>query len=137
VLGEIACLFMNTREAASLCGEPQEAGPAALAARLSDMGLKSGVITLGSAAVTGFDAQGIFQILPPKPQSVADATGAGDARAGVTAAAMMRGEPFRQALREGIAAAVLTVESPAAVAKISERALKEMLMLVPEAGAVA
>ena len=38
-----------------------------------------------------------------------DATGAGDALAGVTIAAMMHGKPLRAALREGIAAAVLTI----------------------------
>ena len=66
-----------------------------------------------------------------------DVTGAGDALAGVTIAAMMRGEPLRQALREGIAAAVLTVAGATAVLAISERALAETLALVPEPRAVA
>jgi sugar/nucleoside kinase (ribokinase family) len=136
VLGSLSCLFMNAREAASLAAAGT-AEPAALARRLRGMGLKSGVITLGSAAVTGFDAEGVFAITPPKPDHAADATGAGDALAGVTIAAMMRGVPFRQALREGIAAAVLTVASPHAVAALPERALADMLALVPEAEAVA
>src|SRR5262249_34286364 len=112
VLKEIACLFMNMREAASLAAMPQETAPIALAGRLAEMGLGSGLITSGSSAVTGFDANGIFQIVPPKPASVADATGAGDALAGATVAAMMRGKPLRVALRGGIAAAVLTIASP-------------------------
>jgi sugar/nucleoside kinase (ribokinase family) len=136
-LDMIACLFMNTREAASLAAAPQEARPAALAERLAGMGLGSGVITSGSSAVTGFDKSGIFHIVPPKPASMADATGAGDALAGVTVAAMMQGKPLREALREGIAAAVLTIGSPLAVAGISDAALEEMLALVPEATAVA
>ena len=137
VLKEIACLFMNTREGASLAASRQEDRPAALAARLATMGLGSGVITSGSSVVIGFDANGIFQIAPPKPPSMADATGAGDALAGVTIAAIMQGKTLREALREGIAAAVLTIASPLAVATISDRALAEMLALVPEAKAVA
>ena len=54
--------------------------------------------------------------MPPALQSMVDATGAGDALAGVTIAAMMHGKPLRAALREGIAAAVLTIASPKAVA---------------------
>ena len=50
---------------------------------------------------------------------------------------MMHGKPLRAALREGIAAAVLTIASPKAVAEISERALAEALALVPEPQAVA
>jgi sugar/nucleoside kinase (ribokinase family) len=68
---------------------------------------------------------------------VADETGAGDALAGATVAAMMHGKPLREALREGIAAAGLTLSSPKAVAEISERALAEALTLVPEPQAVA
>ena len=136
-LDTVACLFMNTREAASLAAAPHEAEPAALAERLAGMGLRSGVITSGSSAVIGFDTIGIFQIVPPRPASMADATGAGDALAGVTVAAMIQGKPLREALREGIAAAVLTIASPLAVARITDAALEEVLALVPEATTVA
>ncbi|MDW6026587.1 carbohydrate kinase family protein [Mesorhizobium sp. BAC0120] len=136
-LDTVACLFMNTREAASLAATPHEAEPAALAERLAGMGLGSGVITSGSSAVIGFDTTGIFQIVPPRLASMADATGAGDALAGVTVAAMIQGKPLREALREGIAAAVLTIGSPLAVARISDAALEEVLALVPEATTVA
>ena len=71
--------------------------------------------------MTGFDAGGVFSIAPPALQSMIDATGAGDALAGVTVAAQMHGKPLRAALREGIAAAMLTIASPKAVAEISER----------------
>ena len=119
ILASVACLFMNGREAAALSAAPQEAGPAELARRLRAAGLRAGVITAGSAAITGFDADGIFSIVPPEPPSVADETGAGDALAGATIAAMMHGKPLRAALREGIAAAGLTIASPKAVAEIS------------------
>lgn len=134
VLKELTCLFMNRREAASLCGG--DGSPATLAMRLREAGVAAGAITSGSAAVTGFDAHGVFEIKPPKPASVADETGAGDALAGVTIAAMMHRRPFRQALREGIAAAVLTVASADSVAGISDAALAEMVRAVPEASKV-
>jgi pseudouridine kinase len=136
VLGKISCLFMNRREAASLAATA-DAGPADLARRLRSAGLRSGVITAGGAAVTGFDEDGVFGIVPPAPQAVADATGAGDALAGATVAALMHGKPLRAALREGIAAAVLTIASPKAVAEIPERALANTLALVPQPQAVA
>lgn len=137
LLGSVTCLFMNMREAAGLSGLPQEAGAPALARRLTELGLGAGVVTAGGGAVTGFDGEGVFAIEPPKVEGMADATGAGDALAGVTIAAMLAGQPLRQALRAGIAAAVLTVASPLAVAHISDRALKKALALVPEARAVA
>jgi pseudouridine kinase len=137
MLDRVACLFMNLREAAALSAMSAEAGAREIAWRLRDAGLSRGVITLGAEALTGFDADGIFRITPPKPQSVADATGAGDALAGVTVAAMVRGTPFREALREGIAAAVLTVASPKAVAAISDKTLAEATALVPEPQPVA
>ncbi len=74
-------------------------------------GLKSGVVTAGEGPVLGFDDAGAFSILPPPPRKVADVTGAGDALAGATVAALLRGLPLRAALREGVAAATLAVES--------------------------
>jgi pseudouridine kinase len=137
ILPEVSCLFMNMREAASLAEIGADEGVAAIAARLRAMGLAAAVITQGGNAVTGVCSDGIFTIQPPPPRSVADATGAGDALAGVTAAAMMYGKPLRQALREGIAAAVITIGSPKAVAAISDKALAETQELVPQPQAVA
>jgi pseudouridine kinase len=137
ILDRLACLFMNLREAAGLSAIAADVGASTIAARLREIGLSRGVITLGSEVVTGFDADGIFTIAPPKPGSIADVTGAGDALAGVTVAAMMCGKPFRQALREGVAAAVLTVASPQAIARITDKDLAKMLSLVPEAQTVA
>ena len=137
MLGSISCLFMNGREAAALSATPELASPIELARRLRSLGLSSGVITRGSAPVTGFDPDGTFSIMPPNPRSMADATGGGDALAGVTIAAMMHGMPLRAALREGIAAAVLTIASPQAVTDIPAPALADALALVPEPQAVA
>jgi sugar/nucleoside kinase (ribokinase family) len=137
VLPRLTCLFMNLREAAGLAELGADAGALGIAARLRETGLGSGVITAGANPVIGFDADGIFAITPPKPETVADATGAGDALAGATVAAMMYGKPLRHALREGIAAALLTIGSPQAVAVISDKALAATLELVPQPQAVA
>lgn len=131
-LPALSVLFMNRREAAALAGTGPAEG-AGLVARLRAAGLRAGIISAGGEAVLGFDADGAFAIRPPAPRQVADATGAGDALAGATVAALMRGLPLRQALSEGVAAAVLTIESPRAVAAIADEALAAMLALVPEA----
>jgi len=136
-LAGVSCLFMNRAEASSLSGLPRDASAAALAERLTTLGLVSGVVTAGAQPVVGFDAAGVFSIVPPVPGTVADVTGAGDALAGVTIAALMRGKQLRAAVREGIAAAILNVESPAAVAAFSAKAFAAALALVPEAQAVA
>ncbi|MGN6766756.1 MAG: PfkB family carbohydrate kinase, partial [Rhizobiaceae bacterium] len=69
----------------------------------------------------------------PSPRRTADSTGAGDALAGATVAARMRGEKLREALREGLAAALLTIETDTVVADHDEAAFAEALGLVPQA----
>ena len=68
------------------------------------------MVTAGGAPVLGFDEAGAFSSCP-LPQKIADVTGAGDALAGATVAALLRGLTLRAALREGVAAAMLAVES--------------------------
>ena len=85
----------------------------------------------------GFDEAGTFSILPPTPRKVADVTGAGDALAGAAVAALLRGLPLRAALREGIAAATLAIESADAVPDFSAADFTEALALVPDAQEVA
>jgi pseudouridine kinase len=132
VLNGITCLFMNSREAATLSGLPG-AGPGEVTSKLSEMGLAAGVITAGRQALTGFDSSGRFSFTPPRPRRIADVTGAGDALAGATIAAMMKGQVLRDALREGMAAAMLTVECKAAVPDYSDEEFAEALALVPAA----
>jgi len=138
VLGHLSLLFMNMREAAALAGS---AGPGMtardLVAGLRGAGLRGGVVTAGGAPVLGFDDAGIFAIDPPAPRRVADVTGAGDALAGATVAALMRGQPLRVALREGVAAAILAIESAEAVPDFTPARFAEALALVPEAREVA
>lgn len=133
LLDRLACLFMNMREASALAGMSAERGALALAAELRQLGLAAGVITAGGEPLTAFTRDGFFTIRPPAPRRVADATGAGDALAGATTAALLQGAPFRDAVRAGVAEAMLTLESPAAVADIPDAAFDEALAMVPEA----
>ncbi|QPC87936.1 carbohydrate kinase [Mesorhizobium sp. NBSH29] len=127
----ITCLFMNRHEAEALTGHPGSL--TATLERLRAIGLGSAVVTAGGAPVAGFDAGGLFSIAPPPARNITDVTGAGDALAGVTVAAAMRGLALREALREGLAAAYLTVESRQAVASFSENDFAAALALVPHA----
>lgn len=132
LLPRISCLFMNRAEAGRLAEAGDDAGPAALAAALRERGLAAGVITAGSAGATGFDAGGTFSIAAPAARRIADVTGAGDALAGATVAALMRGQKLPAALREGLAAAMLTVEQDAAVVALEAKTFAAALALVPQ-----
>ena len=61
-----------------------------------------------------------------------DVTGAGDSLAGVTMARMLQGLDFREAVRHGIAAASLTIESETVVADFTEADLLDRLAAVPQ-----
>ncbi|MER8634003.1 carbohydrate kinase family protein [Mesorhizobium opportunistum] len=133
VLGALALVFMNRSEAIVLAGVNANAANPDVVDGLRCSGLRSGVVTAGGGAVLGFDETGAFAILPPAPRKIADVTGAGDALAGATIAALLRGLPFREALRDGIAAATLAIESADAVPDFSEASFVQALALVPDA----
>lgn len=133
VLPALGCLYMNSREAAAIVGLERGASDEALVEALRARGLARGVITHGDRPVTAFDASQTMAVTPPKPRQVADVTGAGDALAGAMTAAMLGGVQLGDALREGVAAALLAIESPDAVPNLSKPALQEMLALVPNA----
>ncbi|TIR58481.1 MAG: carbohydrate kinase, partial [Mesorhizobium sp.] len=126
---------MNRREAAALAGA--DISGRDLVGELRRLSLTAGVITAGSAPVLGFDQSGVFAIDPPSPRRVADVTGAGDALTGATVAALLRGLPLRRALREGVAAAMLAIESAEAVPSFTAGSFGQALALVPEARVVA
>jgi sugar/nucleoside kinase (ribokinase family) len=137
VMDRLALLFMNRRETVALTGLDRNADEEAIVAGLRRTGLKAGVITSGDRPVLAFDKEDIFTIAPPAPRHVADVTGAGDALAGATVAALLRGLTLHSALREGVAAAILAIESSCAVPDLTEAAFGEALALVPEAQVVA
>lgn len=133
VLGGLALLFMNRREAIALASESVDTEEQDLVDGLRRVGLKNGVVTAGDGPVLGFDESGLFTIVPPAPRRIADVTGAGDALAGATVAALLRGLPLREALREGVAAATLAIESADAVPAFTAASFAEALALVPDA----
>lgn len=137
ILGKLSCLFMNRREAAVLAATALDADPAEIMRGLRATGLERGVITAGSSAVFAYDASGLSILTPPSPRRVVDVTGAGDALAGAATVAIMRGASLDTALREGIAAAVLAIESPTAVPELDQKAFAEMLALVRQASEMA
>ncbi|MBL8582557.1 MAG: carbohydrate kinase family protein [Rhizobiaceae bacterium] len=132
MLEQVACLFMNRREAAALGKLPADADPAEIIAALRDQGLRSGVITAGSQPLTLFGADFAVTVSPPVPRMVSDVTGAGDALAGATVAAMMHGAHLLAAVREGVAAAILTLESSKAAAELSTAEFAAALARVPQ-----
>lgn len=131
VLNRLAGLFMNRREACRLAGLPAEATSLEAARALAAKGLAAGVITAGSGPVLCFRDDLFRQIEPPSPAAIADVTGAGDALAGAAVAASMRGLAFAEAVREGMAAAKLTVESVRAAPTMDEAAFAATLETVP------
>jgi pseudouridine kinase len=132
ILPDLSCLYMNRREAAALAGMGGDDPAGAIVDRLRALGLASGVITQGSQPVIGLDRSGVISITPPAPRKIADVTGAGDALAGAMTVALLRREPFGEALREGMAAALLAIESATSVPDLSKRAFARALALVPQ-----
>jgi len=130
MLDRVDCLFMNRKEANALLGQEADAA-ADPVVPLRAQGLRGAVITDGAGAVTIFDAEGNATIAPPAPRHIADVTGAGDALAGATVAALTRGLALADAAREGLAAAMLALESPLAVPAFDTAAFAQALALVP------
>ncbi|QIA23935.1 carbohydrate kinase family protein [Mesorhizobium sp. AA22] len=128
VLGSLAMVFMNRHEAFALADVGIDTAQRDIVDRLRRAGLKGGVVTAEDRPVLGFDEAGAFSIVPPK--KVAD--GAADALAGATVAALLRGLTLRAALREGVAAAMLAIESAGLVPVLTAADFADALALVPE-----
>lgn len=131
LLDRIGCLFMNRREATVLAGLPAGASHADLVAALRTAGLRSGVISAGPYRLVAYEGESLISVVPPLARVVRDVTGAGDALAGATVAALMRGLPLPAAVREGVAAAVLTIETSKAAAEMSTLEFEAALARVP------
>jgi pseudouridine kinase len=133
VLDSLEILFMNEREAAALCGG--DAGSAgAWPPLLRRLGLRAGVVTRGPAPAIGFDQSGAFEIATTPVDGIADVTGAGDACAAATYAALVCGTPLPDAMRVGAAAASFALRSRNAVASdLDADRLRSALTLVPPA----
>ena len=134
VLPKLSCLFMNRREAAALLARAGEAGgdeAVQFVAALRRAGLGRGVISEGERAVLAFDQSKVWRVVPPKPRHIADVTGAGDALAGASVAALLKGMALPEAVREGVAAAHLAIGVETAVPAFDDKAFESTLTLVP------
>ncbi len=133
VFSRLTCLFMNRREALALSGLERDASLSQVHAALREQGLRSAIVTNGAEAVLAFDSDHAFTIQPPEVPGIADVTGAGDAIAGGSIAALMRGEAFQQACREGMAASFLTLQTHSASPNFSQQEFDQALANIPAA----
>lgn len=79
---------------------------------LQDLGLKTGIITDGPKGLHYFSDNNIAIKAPPFPSNnVLDVTGAGDATLAGYIASTLRGKYSEEALRVGLAAAKITIET--------------------------
>lgn len=115
--GELARLTASDAREGALAPEPVEAA----AVRLARQVAAPVVVTLGQdgALVVDDARQTLIPALPVV--SVVDTTGAGDALAGATAAALAAGEPLQSAVRLGVAAAGLAVGAAGARGALATR----------------
>ncbi len=116
LLPRLDCLMLNRGEAAALTGLSREASLQDLAHALAATGLASFVLTGGAEDVHVWNA-GSLSTLPTPPTDIVDVTGAGDALAAGTLAAMARGHTLTDAVPFGLAAAGLTLRATGALAE--------------------
>lgn len=127
----ISCLFLNRREAIALASLPPEADAREIADGLRRIGARAAIVTRGEAPAIVVDGEITATIDPPRPRAIVDVTGAGDAVAGATVEALVRGSSLAEAARRGMAAARLALESRSAVPDLSPEVLAEALAEVP------
>ncbi|QND53363.1 carbohydrate kinase [Phyllobacterium sp. 628] len=133
ILGDLACLFLNRREALALTDLPAHAGLGELCQALRAAGLRNAVLSNGGEAALVYSDAGAFSLLPPPVSEIADVTGAGDALAGGTIAALMRGMPLHEAVREGMAASMLTLATHSASPLFTTKTFNTALAHIPAA----
>lgn len=132
ILGSLSILFLNRNEARALTGLAPGSPDDAIGPALAGTGLARAVVTAGGADLILLEQGRLATLTPPRTSNVRDVTGAGDSLAGVTMARVLQGLDFHQAVRHGIAAASLTIESEAVVAQFGEAELLARLADVPE-----
>lgn len=133
IFGNLACLFMNRREAKALTGLGPEAPLRDIYAALRAQGLQGAIVSDGGNATLAFSGDEAFAIMPPAVDGIADVTGAGDALAGGTVAALMRGSSFQAAVSEGMAASMLTLLTHAASPHFTPQEFDNALSHIPAA----
>lgn len=131
-LHRLDLVFMSLREARALSSAEADAGAGECARRLAALGLAAAVITDGAKPVTLLQNGGTETFQPPPLAAMVDETGAGDALAGVTIAAIMLGRPLEHAIEEGLAAARITIASATAVPDLAPAAFSAALAAIKE-----
>jgi len=141
LLGALPGLHMlkpNALEAEALTGLPvhDSATAGAAARRLVEMGVRQVCITLGERGACCADGRGV-RYMPGMPVQLTNATGAGDAFTAALVWAGLGGRSLIDAVRAGMAAAALTVESEQTVnPKLSEGALLKRMAWMDAPGAI-
>ena len=111
ILDSIDVLFTNTQEAASLLGKTGVQSNADLGKELQSLGVKSGTISDGAEALFWWCGENHGTLSPSPLENIASVTGAGDALAGSVLAGLAKGLDFEMAVKNGMAAAKLTLQS--------------------------
>ena len=115
-------LTPSEREALLVSGLPADAAPAAAAARLQSLGVKTVVVTLGAAgALVKTVADAAFTV-PSFRVPAVDTVAAGDAFNGGLAVALAQGQPLATAVRFANAVAALAVTRPGAQSSLPSAA---------------
>ena len=105
-LGLVDVLFTSKSEAAALLGVSEsETSIVSLAEKLAGSLAKSGVISDGNRPLYYWNKDGVGSLRVPCVSGIIDVTGAGDALAASTIAALLKGEIFANAVGAGINAA--------------------------------
>lgn len=118
LLDSVSCLFTNRREAAALLGRNPDApnvAVTALAGELAGHRVAKVVVTNGTeplAAASGGDVRSYA----PLRAAVKGVNGAGDSFAAGVILGLAEGHPLRDAIRFGLAAAVMTLEAGSIIA---------------------
>ena len=131
-LEQLDFLFMNEAEARALTGA-EVAELSGWPGLLRGIGLAGGFVTRGGKALVGFDRSGIVIGTPPALDMIQDVTGAGDALAAGALFGLMNGSGLAEAMRQGIACAAITLQSPyAASEELCQENLKTALSRVTD-----
>lgn len=109
-LAGIDLLLLNLDEARTLCGDAG-AAPETATQALRSRGCGAVVVTLGQQGCRLADGTGSRHLPAAPARQVTDVTGAGDALAAGLLAGLAAGRDLAAALRQGLQAAALTVES--------------------------
>lgn len=111
ILDSIDVLFTNKQEAMSLLGRDDLENNSDLCKELQGLGVKSGTISDCAGALFWWCGEDCGTLSPSRLENIASVTGAGDALAGSVVAGLAKGLDFETAVKLGMAAAKMTLQS--------------------------